>query len=107
MQILFALIGPPMITLSTTSDTNTYFRTIPNTNKGAIKVFSKDAVLQTDLQGIWELPNGSSVADSLIQFELFTRALIGEYNFYVIRWNGSEVIAIEIEISASGKSLCL
>ena len=60
-------------------------------------------MLQSNLKGRWELPDGSPVATSMIKLELFTKSLAGVYKFYVTSWNGSEVIAIQIEISAIGK----
>ena len=96
-------IGPPLITLSTTSDT---YRELPNSgiaNTADINVLSKNVMLQVNIKGRWELPDGSSSNESVMEFELFTKDLAGVYKFYVSSWNGSEVLAIQIEISAVGK----
>ena len=94
-----------MITIFNTSDTiSTHSLTFPDTNSADITILSKNVVLQSDLKGRWELPDSSSVADSRIQFELYTKDLAGLYNFYVTSWDRSEVIAIQIELSAIGRS---
>ena len=96
-------IGPPQITLSTTSDT---YRELPNSgiaNTADINVLSNNVMLQVNIKGRWELPDGSSSDESVIEFELFTKDLAGVYKFYVSSWDGSEVLAIQIEISAVGK----
>ena len=96
-------LGPPVLTLSTTSDT---YRELPNSgiaNTADINVLSNNVMLQVNIKGRWELPDGSSSNESVIEFELFTKDLAGVYKFYVSSWDGSEVLAIQIEISAVGK----
>ena len=66
-------------------------------------MFSNNVVLESNLKGKWEPPNGSSVAESMLGFELFTKDLVGVYKFNVTSWSRSEVIAIQIEIYAIGK----
>ena len=60
-------------------------------------------MLQSNLKGRWERPDGSLVAESMIEFELFTKDLAGVYKFHVTSWSRSEVIAIQIELTAVGK----
>ena len=96
-------IGPPQITLSTTSDTYTELHNSGNANTADIKVLSKNVMLQVNITGRWELPDGSSNTESVIELELFTKDLAGMYKFYVSSWDGSEVLAIHIEIFAVGK----
>ena len=81
----------------------THLLTIPDTNSADTTVLSNNVVLQSNLKGKWERPNGYSVAESKIEFELFTQDLAGVYMFHVTSWSRSEVIAIQIEISAIGK----
>ena len=96
-------IGPPQITLSTTSDTYTESPNSGNANTADITILSKNVMLQVNIKGRWELPDGSSNTENVIEFELFTKDLAGVYKFYVSSWDGSEVLAIQIEISAVGK----
>ena len=94
-----------MLNISTTSDTiSTHSLTFPDTNRADITVLSQNVKLQANLVGRWELPDGSSVADSKIEFQSFTKDLAGLYKFHVTSWDRSEVIAIQIEISAIGRS---
>ena len=96
-------IGPPQITLSTTSDTYTELPNSGNANTAEINVLSKNVMLQVNIRGRWEFPDGSSSIESVIEFELFTKDLAGVYKFYVSSWDESEVLAMQIEINAVGK----
>ena len=96
-------IGPPQITLSTTSDTYAELINSGIDNTAEITVLSKNVMLQVNIRGRWELPDGSSNTESAIEFELFTKDLAGMYKLYVSSWEGSEVLAIQIEINAVGK----
>ena len=60
-------------------------------------------MLQVNIRGRWIFLDGSSNTESVTEFELFTKDLAGVYKFYVSSWDGSEVLAIQIEISAVGK----
>ena len=60
-------------------------------------------MLQSNLKGKWERADGSSVYESMIEFELFTKELAGTYKFYVTSWDGRELMLLRIEISAIGK----
>ena len=97
-------IGPPVITLTTTSET--YYTNLPNSadnNEVSIDIFSQNVVLQINLKGSLELPDGSLVTGNSIHFQLFTKNLAGLYMFYVTSWNGIEVLAIKIQITAVGE----
>ena len=96
-------IGPPQMTLSTTSDTYTESPNSGNANTADIDILSKNVMLQVNIKGRWELPDGSSNTENVIEFELCTKDIPGVYKFYVSSWDGSEVLAIQIEISAVGK----
>ena len=94
-----------MITLFITSETiSAHSLIFPDTNSAGITTLSKNVMLQSNLEGRWELPDGSSVAESRIEFETFTKDLAGLYKFQVTSWDRSEVIAIQIELSAIGKT---
>ena len=94
-----------MITIFNTSDTIfTHLLTVPDTNSADITVLLQNVVLQSNLKGRWELPDGSSVYESRIGFEFFTKDLAGVYKFHITSWDRSEVIAIQIELSAIGRS---
>ena len=60
-------------------------------------------MLQINLEGSWELPDGSLVTGDSIHFQLFTKNLTGLYKFYVTSWNGTKVLAIKIQITAVGE----
>ena len=94
----------PQITLSTPSDTIIFawLPTSGDTNAADITIFSQNVMLQVNIKGRWELPDGSSVTDSEIEFESFTRDLAGVYKFHVTSWSGPELVTIQIEISAIG-----
>lgn len=66
-------------------------------------VLSQNVTLQTNLEGRWELPNGTLITKNAVIIELFTVNLAGFYKFSVTSWGGTEVIAIQIELFAIGK----
>ena len=107
IQILSALIGPPMITLSTTSDTYSELPTSGNANTAYIPVLSQNVILNVNLRGRWVPSDSTTVGGESIEIQLFTINLAGVYQFKVTSWSGSEVLAIQIELSAIGKPLCL
>ena len=86
------------------SQLSTHSLTFPDANRASITVLSQNVTLQANLIGRWELPDSSSVADSKIEFESYTKDLAGMYKFHVTSWDRSEVIAIQIELSAIGKT---
>ena len=96
-----------MITLSTTSDTYTNLPNSPDTNTADIMVLSQDVTLQSNLEGRWQVPGGSSVVVKLIEIKLFTKSLAGTYKFYTAGLEDTEVLAIQIEITAIGNTQIL
>ena len=91
-----------MITLSTTSHTITYSDLPKDTNRADITALSQNILIRANLEGRWEIPDGSSINGKLIEIELFTRNLAGLYKFYVAGLETTEILAIQIEITVIG-----
>ena len=70
-------------------------------------VLSQNVVLQAILEGRWQLPYGSSIDGRSLEIELFTKNLAGLYEFYTAGLEETEVLAIQIEITAIGKYVAL
>ena len=64
---------------------------------------SQNVVLQANLEGRWQLPEGSSIDGKSLEIELFTKNLAGLYEFYTAGLEEIEVVAIQIEITAIGE----
>ena len=75
----------------------------PGDNTADIRVLTDNVILRTELTGKWERPNYPSTYDKSIHFPYFTVNYAGQYSFYVTDWNNTEVLAIQIIISATGK----
>ena len=60
-------------------------------------------MLQANLEGRWQLPNSSSIDGKLMEIKLFTKNLAGLYEFYTAGLEDTEVLAIQIEITAIGE----
>ena len=91
-----------MITLSTTSLTITYSDLPTDTNTADIMIFSQNIMIRANLEGRWQIPDGSSINGKLIEIELFTSNLAGLYKFYVAGLKETEILAIQIEITVIG-----
>ena len=70
-------------------------------------VLSQGVALQTNLEGRWQLPDGSSVTGKLMEIRLFTKNLAGTYEFYTAGLEDTEVLAMQIEITAIGNTQIL
>ena len=92
-----------MITLSTTSHTITFSDLPTYINTADIMILSQNVQLRANLEGRWELPDGSSLAGKLIEIELFTKNLAGLYRYYVAGLEVTEILAIQIEITVIGE----
>ena len=81
-------------------------------NTADITVFSQNIKLKVNLDtqdslGRWDTPLNPEITTQSTTIPEFTTNLTGLYKFYVINFLGNEELAIQIEISAKGKSLCL
>ena len=92
------LTGPPFITLS-----GTQYTSLGNT--ADIRVLTQDVGIQANLIGMWEGPDGALISDNPIVYSVFTANLAGLYNFKVSNWEGNQVIAISVTLSAIGEAL--
>ncbi|KAI6650360.1 hypothetical protein LOD99_6037 [Oopsacas minuta] len=93
--------GPPVITLSTTPDiTYSMLPTASEANNADIMALSKNVTLGINLVGEWKFPNGSRSQSNPLVLELFTANLAGVYEFYITDWNGVDILAIQITLSA-------
>ena len=84
----------------------------PVINTADITVFSQNLQLQVNLVtqnslGRWNTPLSPEITAQSTTIPEFTANLAGLYKFYVIKFLGNEELAIQMEISAIGKSLCL
>ena len=66
-------------------------------------ILSQNVMLQANLEGRWQLPNSSSIDGKLMEIKLFTKNLAGLYEFYTAGLEDTEVLAIQIEITAIGE----
>ena len=97
-------LGPPVITLSTTPGTNYALQPKSSgSNRADITILSQNVTLEVNLEGRWKLGNVPLETGNLTEIELFTKNSAGLYMFHVTSWDNSEVVAIQIEISAVGK----
>ena len=92
------LTGPATVTLS-----GTEYTSLDNT--ADIRVLTQDFSIQANLIGMWEGPDGSLISDNPIVYSVFTANLAGLYTFNVSNWEGNQVIAISVTISAIGEAL--
>ena len=92
----------PVVKLIENSTTRNYTLLPPFNNEASVHILSQNVTLQTELFGRWQKQIGTEMA-SFVVFPLFTSDLVGVYKFYVTSWNGTEVLAIQIKISAVGK----
>ena len=54
-------------------------------------------------RGIWKGPNAIGTSGDSITFQDFAVSSSGLYQFFVTNWNDSQVLAIQIELNATGK----
>ena len=80
----------------------TYSDLPTDTNTADIILLSQNIMIRANLEGRWEIPDGSSIIGKLIVIELFTRNLAGLYKFYVSGLEETELLAIQIEIAVIG-----
>ena len=85
----------------------TYSDLLTDNNTADIMILSQNVTIRANFSGKWELPDGSSLIGKLIQIELFTRNLAGLYKFYIVGLEGTEILAIQIEITAIGELIDL
>ena len=79
-------------------------------NTADITVFSQNIMLQVNLitqnsLGRWGTPLSPEITTQSTTIPEFTANLAGLYKFYVMNFLGNEELAVQIEISAIGKSL--
>ena len=74
----------------------------PDTNTADIMVLSQDVTLQANLEGRWQLPDGSSVTGKSLVIEQFMKNL-AVYEFYTAGLKDTEVLAMQIELTAIGE----
>ena len=67
-------------------------------------MLSHNVILNVNLRGRWVLSDSITVAGESMEIQSFTKDLAGVYHFYVTSWSRSEELAIQIELSAIGKS---
>ena len=94
-------IVPLVITLSHVTN-ETYDILPPDINRASITVLSTNVTLQTNIPGKWQSPNDVNTTDNILTFSAFTVNHAGLYRFYADK-NGSEVLSIQIYISAIGE----
>ena len=80
----------------------------PINNTADITVLSQNIQLQVNLitqssLGRWDTPISPEITALSTTIPEFTANLAGLYKFYVTSWNGTEAIAIQIELSAIGE----
>ena len=66
-------------------------------------LLSQNVTMRANLEGRWEIAYGSSLTGKLIEIELFTINLAGLYKFYVAGLEETEILAIQIQITAIGE----
>ena len=95
------ITGPPEIRLN--DDTiNTFSSLPPGINRAEVAVLTQNVVLSTNLVGRWKRPDDSTVLQNSITFRIFHQSDEGLYKFYVNSWNGSQALAIQMNISIIG-----
>ena len=80
----------------------TYSDSPTDTNTADIMLLSQNIMIRANLEGRWEIPDGSSITGRLIEIKLFTRYQAGLYKFYVVGLEETEILAIQIEITVIG-----
>ena len=103
----FILIGPPILTITDTSSIS-YTMLPPKNNTVDITVFSQNVMLVVNLVtqnnlGRWLTPHSPEIATSSTTISEFTANLAGLYQFYVKNFQDTEQLAIQIQISVTGK----
>ena len=73
----------------------------PNTNSANVRVLTPNVTLQTSLTGRWMGPEGVDTVSN-VALSYFTTNFAGLYSFSVTNWEGNQVVAIQINISATG-----
>ena len=101
VNLAISPIVPPVITLSHVTN-ETYDILPPDINRASITVLSSNVTLQTNVPGKWQSPNDVNTTDNMLTFPVFSVNHDGLYRFYA-DMNGSEVLSIQIYISAIGE----
>ena len=82
---------------------NTFSLLPPAVNRADIPILTQNVTLSTNLDGRWQIPDGSYVNSDSITIPTLYVSHAGLYKFYVTNWNGDWILAIQIEISPVGK----
>ena len=103
----FLSIGPPTLLITDTSS-RSYTMLPPVINTADITVFSQNVTLRVNLVtqnnlGRWLTPLSLEITDSSTTISELTFDLSGLYQFYVKNFQDTEEIAIQIQISVTGK----
>ena len=103
----YILIGPPTLTITGPSSIS-YTVLPPMINTADVTVFSQNVMLEVNLVtqnslGRWVTPLSPEITDSSTKISEFTVNLAGLYQFYVKNFQDTEELAIQIQISVTGK----
>ena len=99
------LSGPPTITVSYPGIQNQVHSQIyPNLNSVSLPLPAHALTLSTSITGgRWRVSGGTYFSDQLLVLSDLNEGYNETYQYYVINWEGTEVIAIQILITTTGK----
>ena len=83
--------------LLTSSHNDTY----PSINTVSIPLSTQVVSLTTNIDGKWNIPGDTNTSSFTVDIGTITENTTGIYTFYTNNWYGTEVIAMQINISLS------
>ena len=70
-------------------------------NTVSIPLSTQEVSLSINLVGRWNIPGNIDISSSTVDIGTFMETDVGLYTFYTNNWYGTEVIAMQINISSS------
>ncbi|KAI6657349.1 RyPTPR4a [Oopsacas minuta] len=95
-------IYTPIITVSTSTSDQAFNTVYPDTNMFELLIGIEDFSISTNLQGRWKLPDITYSSSQTISYATLDYEFFGLYQFYIMNWDGIEVIAIQAELIRNG-----
>ena len=73
----------------------------PNTNQFSTRGLKQNFTLSMNIDGRWKLPDGTYQTGSIITYPYLLQQYTGLYTFYLYKWDGNEVPAIQTNITTT------
>ena len=99
LYILISLTGPPTLELTYQGENMLYTQ---SNERVDIEILTTNISLLSNLQGKWQKDESVLNSNNPFQIAIFTKNKAGLYKFLVNDWQGNDVTAIMLEMSAIG-----